>query len=313
LSFVPARSLIVNATGWAWIPIVLFAAGAQTARNAAQRSLTRSAGTLPATLVRFLYGLPFALLAFFIARAIAGIDLPRPTASFLAWLALGAMAQLVATAFLLMAMAQRSFIVAVAYSKTELLQIALYSVVLLHEALSLATVIAIALATVGVLLLSLKPATERASTDSWWSPAAALGLACGASFALSAVGYRGAALQLAEYPAWLVGTYSVAWGQALQTVVLAGYLAVRDFAGLRKVVAQWRVSLLAGFAGAAASCAWLTAFAMRNAADVRTVGLVEVLYGYAVSRRVYGERVSARELIGIALVAAGIVAIGIGR
>ncbi|HVO90280.1 MAG TPA: EamA/RhaT family transporter [Casimicrobiaceae bacterium] len=298
---------------WLWIPIVLFAAAAQTARNAAQRSLIKTAGTLPATLVRFLYGLPFALLAFGTARQIAAVDLPAPSLDFLAWIALGAMSQLVATAFLLMAMAQRSFIVAVAYSKTELLQIALYSIVLLGEALSGATAIAIAMATAGVLLLSLKGAKSKAQADSWWSPAAALGLACGASFALSAVGYRGAALGLSQYPAWLVGTYSVAWAQAMQTVVLAGYLAIRDAEGLRKVIAQWRVSMLAGCTGAIASCAWLTAFAMRNAADVRTVGLVEVIYGYAVSRRMYKEHVTGRELAGIALVAGGIVVIGVAR
>ena len=46
---------------WAWIPIVICAALAQTLRNAAQRTLTADVGTLPATLVRFLYGLPFAV------------------------------------------------------------------------------------------------------------------------------------------------------------------------------------------------------------------------------------------------------------
>jgi len=296
--------------GWSWIPLVLAAAAAQTVRNAAQRNLTSRAGTLPAPFVRFFYGLPFAVAGCAAAVAFTGIPLPSATAAFLAWVAVCAMAQLAATAFLLAAMEQRSFIVAVAYSKTELVQIVAYSIVLLDEAVSMATLAAIALATIGVLLLSIKPGQDRgADVASWISPAAFLGLACGACFALSAVGYRGATLTLGDIPSPLAGTYSVVWGQAMQSVVLGSYLALRDRPGLRQVIIEWRISTLAGAMGALASMGWLTAFALRSAADVRTVGLVEVLYCYAVTRRFFRERVSGRELIGIGLVAAGIVLI----
>ena len=294
--------------GWIWIPIVLAAAGAQTVRNAAQRSLVDSAGTLAATLVRFLYGLPFTLAALPIALAASGVPLPPVTAPFLAWVALGAIAQLAATAFLIGAMETRSFVVAVAYSKTEILQIGVFSVALLAEPLTLAVVAAIALASAGVVLLSVKPGAMRgAGPGSWFSPSAALGLASGACFALSAVGYRGAAVALAHPLPWIAGIYALAWAQALQTVLLGGYLAARDRARLAKVIVEWRVSLLAGAAGALASMGWLTAFAMRSAVDVRIVGLVEVLYSYLVSRRFFAERVSGRETLGIALVVAGIV------
>ena len=295
---------------WSFIPLVLAAAAAQTVRNAAQRNLTARAGTLPATFVRFCYGLPFAVVGYLAVAAFTGGSVPSASAAFVAWVAVGAMAQLAATAFLLAAMEQRSFIVAVAYSKTELVQIVVYSIVLLGERASIASLAAIALATVGVLLLSIKPDNDGgAGAGSWISPAAFLGLACGACFALSAVGYRGATLALGEIPSPLAGTYSVVWGQAMQTVVLGSYLALRDRAGLRQVMIEWRVSTLAGAMGALASMGWLTAFALRSAADVRTVGLVEVLYGYAVTRRFFGERVSGRELTGIVLVAAGILVI----
>jgi drug/metabolite transporter (DMT)-like permease len=297
---------------WSWIPLVLAASGAQTVRNAAQRSLIATAGTLPATLVRFVYGLPFAVAGLALVLALAQRAAPAASPAFVGWVTLGAMAQLVATAFLLAAMAQRSFIVAVAYSKTELLQIVLYSAVLLHEPVGAAALAAIVLATVGVLLLSLQPAASRGqSPRSWISPAAGLGLACGASFALSAVGFRGAALALPGEPAWVAGLYSLVWAQAMQSAVLAAWLALRDRAGMRAVVREWRVSLLAGLMGALASSGWLTAFAMRNAADVRTVGLAEVIYGYVVSRRFFAEHVSARELAGIVLIALGILLVSL--
>jgi drug/metabolite transporter (DMT)-like permease len=297
---------------WSWIPIVLAAAGAQTVRNAAQRSLITSAGTLPATLVRFVYGLPFAIAGLALVLAFHRGPLPSPNAAFLGWVTLGAMAQLVATAFLLAAMAQRSFIVAVAYSKTELLQIVVYSAVLLHEPVGAPVLFAIVLATLGVLLLSIVPAARRGQSRlPWLSPAAGLGLACGASFALSAVGFRAAALALGDLPAWVAGPYAVVWAQAMQSAVLAAWLARRDRRGMGLALGAWRISLLAGFSGALASTGWVIAFALRNAADVRTVGLAEVIYGYVVSRRFFAERVSARELAGIALIAAGILLVSV--
>lgn len=304
----------MSVLSWIWIPIVLAAAGAQTIRNASQRSLVKTAGTLAATFVRFAYGLPFAILGL---AAIAECNpgaVPHPDALFFAWIALGAGAQLAATAFLIMAMEARSFVVAVAYSKTEVLQIGLYSIVLLAEPLSAAAIGAIVLATIGVLLLSVKPESERGSAMStWFSPAALLGLASGACFAMSAVGYRGAMLVLAHPLPWMAGSYSLVWAQFFQTVVLGGYLLLRDRTGLRQVMIQWRVSTLAGFMGALASLGWLTAFAMRSAVDVRIVGLVEVLYSYALSRRFFKEPVSWREVAGIVLVAGGIVLISIAR
>src|SRR5215212_10218321 len=100
----------------AWVPIVLFAALAQTARNAAQRSLVERAGTLGATLARFLYGLPFAaawVLALHAVPATAAA-VPRFHAGYFGWLMLGALGQLGATAALLAAMKQRNFVVGVA-------------------------------------------------------------------------------------------------------------------------------------------------------------------------------------------------------
>jgi len=297
-------------TGWIWIPIVLAAAFAQTLRNASQRSLIKAAGTLPATFVRFGYGLPFTVIALAIVASTTASPLPAASVVFVGWVALGAFSQLAATAFLIMAMQARSFVVSVAYSKTELLQVGLLSVVLLAEPLTAAAVIAIFVSTIGVLLLSIKPGEERgAGIATWFSPSATLGLASGACFAFSAVGYRGAALALGHPLPWVAGIYSLVWAQTMQTVALGLYLYVRDREGLRKVIGEWKVSTLAGLMGALASMGWLTAFAMRSAVDVRIVGLVEVIYSYVLSRQMFREHVTGREIFGMILVAAGIVLI----
>jgi drug/metabolite transporter (DMT)-like permease len=303
-------AVMTEFANWVWLPIVLLAAAAQTVRNAAQRSLTASAGTLPATLVRFVYGLPFAALALLVVSLLAPA-LPSPGPRFLVWVTLGAVGQLAATAFLLQAMEKRSFVVAVAYSKTEIVQIAIFSIVLLGERISIASVAAIAAASVGVVLLSVERGALRAHGAGLRTSSAALwGIASGGAFALAAVGYRGATTAL-DSPAWVAGIYALVWAQSIQTILLGAYLAMRDRAGLMQVVVQWRVSTVAGFMGTLASAGWLTAFALRSAVDVRIAGLVELLYSYALSRKFFRERVTVQDVCGILLVLAGIVVISV--
>lgn len=299
---------------WLWIPLVLAAAAAQTVRNAAQRSLIKSAGVLPATFVRFFYGMPFSVAGFAAIAVVTAHPLPSPSAAFLAWVSLGAIAQVAATSFFIGAMSRRSFVVVVVYSKTEILQIGLYSVLFLGERLSALAVGAIVLATTGVLLLSGKTVAQNHSgAGSWVSSGALLGLAAGAAYALSAVGYRGAMIALQHPEPWVAGTYSVVWAQSIQVALLGGFLAMRNRRGLLQVMIEWRVSLLAGLMGALASMGWLTAYAMRSAVDVRIVGLVEVIYSYVLSRRVFRESVTRAELLGIGLVVVGIVLVSLTR
>jgi drug/metabolite transporter (DMT)-like permease len=302
----------VNYPAWLWIPIVFAAAAAQTVRNAAQKNLTKTAGTLAATSVRFIYGLPFAILALLVCAALTQDLMPRPSAAFFAWTTFGAVGQLAATALLLAGMQQRSFIVAVAYSKTEVLQVALFSALLLGEFVKPSSILAIAIASSGVLLLSIKRGVSgQGLMGGWLSPSALLGLASGAGFAISAVGYRGGALTLGSIAPWYAGAYTLVWAQAIQSVLIGGYLAWRQPEAIKKIIQEWRTSLTAGCAGALASFGWFTAFAMHNAADVRTLALVEVLYGYIVSWKIFKEKVTLQETLGILLLIAGIIVVSV--
>lgn len=295
---------------WAWVPIVLFGALAQTARNAAQRSLVAQAGTLGATLVRFLYGIPFAALAVAVLHALpaTAAAVPQFHTRYFFWLVLGALGQLAATAFMLVAMKQRNFVIGVAYSKTDALQVALFGTLFLRELPGWVTLLAMALATAGVILLSLPP---RTGAREWGGRAALFGLASGAGFAISAVGYRGAALQLPGTSALLIGAWGVLFAQALQTVLLGGWLAVRARQALRALLTAWKVSIVAGGMGALASLCWFTAFALTTAANVRTLGMVEVVFSYLVSRRLLQEKLSRPEQGGLALVGVGLLCLAL--
>ena len=109
--------------------------------------------------------------------------------------------------------------------------------------------------------------------------------------------------------AWLTGAWLVLLAQILQSVLLGGYLALSAPGALAAIAKAWRLSMLAGMMGALASVGWLTAVALRPAGDVRTLGLVEVLFSYLVSRRLFKERMSHNELAGLVLVGAGVLVV----
>ena len=298
---------------WAWIPITIGAALAQTLRNAAQRHLTGDLGALGATLVRFFYGLPFAIVWLLIAWLAIAPEFPLPavTLPFLWWTVVASVSQIAATALLLRCMQERNFALGVAYAKTELIQVALFGLVLLGDRITLATVAAILVATAGVLLVSL-PAGSRSLASvarGWGSRAALLGLGSGAAFGMAAVGYRGAALALDTPSIILAAAYALVWAQALQTVLLGGYLLWRQRRVVVAVLLAWRVSMVAGAMGAIGSACWFTAMALEPVANVRTLGLIELYFSYLVSQRFFRERLTRTELVGFVLLGLGLVGI----
>ena len=301
-------------TEYLWVFVVLFAAAAQTVRNTAQRSLTAQVGTLPATLVRFLYGLPFAAIYLLALYALGDgrQSLPQFSWAYLGWIALGAFFQVAATAALLVAMKERNFAVAVTLSKTEVLQVALFASIFLHELPTPLALLAMVLATVGVLMLSLPPRGQIFTLSAWASKSSIYGLICGACFALATIGFRGGAVELGRLGVtspWLSGAWGVLIAQTMQSIGMGAWIAKTNEEGLRPIFRAWRISLVAGSMGAAASLAWFTAYAMQGAAPVRTLGMVEVVFSYIVSRRVFSEKLSLPEKLGMALMMAGLVLI----
>jgi drug/metabolite transporter (DMT)-like permease len=303
----PVVNLPIDPPAWLWIVCTIAAAAFQTLRNATQRGLTGRIGTVGATHVRFLFGLPFGLL--FLAGVALLVELPALDWSwtFAVWCLGGGLCQILATALMLAAMRERSFVVTTAYLKTEPIQIALFGLVFLGDRLSLPASLAILVATCGVLLMSLPGgAGEPAANKAGQKRAALLGIASGALFALSAVGFRGAILALGDGTFYARATGTLAAGLAMQTLLLSSWLALRNRAVLVEILRAWRPSLLAGAAGALASQMWFLAFALQTAAAVRTLALVEILFAQAVSHRLFAQGTSRREAIGMALMAAGV-------
>src|SRR5215468_4815942 len=285
---------------WLWALFTVIAAASQTVRNATQRELTATLGTAGATHVRFLFGLPFALLFLFAVMAATGQGLPRPPAVYWAWVLDGALAQIAATALMLAAMNDRSFVVVYVYIKTEPVQAALFGLIFLGDSVTLPMVAAIVIATTGVVVMALKPGATLGLR------ATLLGLAAGGMFASSAVGYRGAILSLGLPNYVMAATYTMVIGLIVQVVLLSLYLRLRDPGVVGAISRHWRPSMLAGFLGALASQFWFLAFALATAASVRTLALVEVLFAQAISTLVFKQATTPREALGIVLIVLGV-------
>jgi drug/metabolite transporter (DMT)-like permease len=285
-----------------WAIFTLIAASAQTARNAMQRELTARLGTVGATHVRFLFGFPFALLILLGVTVVTGASIPHTPLTFWPWVIGGALGQIAATALMLAAMGERSFVVAYAYIKTEPVQVALFGLIVLGDHITPLTGAAILIATAGVIAISLKPGAASAGT----LRSTLIGLGAGTMFAVSAISYRGGILALGLPDFVMAATFTASVGIVLQAALLTVYLLLRDPQVLGAIIRAWKPSMFAGFMGAFASEFWFLAFAITTAANVRTLALVEVLFAQGVTHLVFKEPTTRRELVGIVLVVLGV-------
>lgn len=283
-----------------WFAITLVAAFLQNARSLLQKRLTGDLSVNGASYVRFFYAVPFAW--------VYGLWLWQGSpegfnGAFFAYVATGAIAQIVATSCLLASFTNGNFAIGTAYSKSEAAQAALVGLILLGDSVDAWVLVGIAVSLVGVLLLSGNVGFRdllRPNKAMW------LGIAAGTGFAISAVGFRGASLALEGGSYLQRAGLTVMVSVTLQMLLMGGFLAVREPRQIGKVIRAWRVAIWVGAIGMVASVGWFTAMTLKNAAVVRAVGQVELLFTVASSIWLLGERVTRREVIGMTLVVAGI-------
>ncbi|MBB3889429.1 drug/metabolite transporter (DMT)-like permease [Phenylobacterium haematophilum] len=290
-----------------WIVLTAAAAPLQVARNALQRGLVGDAGPWGATLVRFLFGLPFALIIFaVVAMATPDAD-PRFSWRFAAAVSAGAAGQVAATAALLVAMRRSGFAVATFMQQSSLPLAALMGV-LVGDHLSAPAWIGVAATTAGLAVLS----WPKAGAEKGAAQGALFGLASGLAFGVTLNAYRQAGVALDSAHPLFAATASVCVAQTLQSLGLLIFLGTTRPQALRAVFASWRQSLGAGFFGAAASACWFAALAMAPAGAVRAVGVIEAPIAAAAGRRLFKEMLSARQMLGGGATAIGVVMTALG-
>ena len=291
-----------------WILLTTAAAPLQVARNALQRGLIGDAGPWGATLVRFLFGLPFSLALFLVVAILTPRAAPDPNLRFLVAVAAGAVAQVCATAALLMAMRSSGFAVATFMQQSSLPLGALLGYFAFGDRMSSVQWLGLAATTVALLSLS----WPSRSQETGKLAGSLYGLASGAAFAVALNGYRQAGLALEPAHPIYSATAALCLAQALQSLVMILILAAIRPGALRAVGASWKASLAAGFFGTAASACWFSALALAPAGQVRAVGVVEGPIAAAAGRRLFRERLDLRQWAGGLLAAIGVVTTALG-
>ena len=291
-----------------WILLTAAAAPLQVARNALQRGLVGDAGPWGATLVRFLFGLPFSLAIFGVVALMTPQAGPHPGARFAIAVTAGALAQVGATAALLMAMRASGFAVATFMQQSSLPLGALLGFFAFGDRLMAMQWMGVAITSLALLTLSWPPRGQATGVRA----GSFYGLASGIAFAVALNGYRQAGLSLEPAHPIYSAIATLCLAQTLQSAVMVALLAAIRPGALRAVGASWRVSLAAGFFGTAASACWFSALALAPAGQVRAVGVIEGPIAAAAGRRLFKERLSLRQWAGGTLAAAGVVMTALG-
>ncbi len=289
-----------------WIPITLLAASFQTARTAMQQRLRALLSVSGAGFVRYVYGAPLSLGAVAIAIAL-GVRFPHVPARFWPIIAGAGVAQILGTIFLIRAFDARDYAIGTVYSKTEVVQVAVFSLVFLGEALHPLGWLAVAICMTGIVILASKG--RRITLTTLRDPAGLYGLAAGGLFGLAAVGIRASSKALSDSPIVMRAIVTLAAMNTIQTVVHGSYLAAREREQLVLAIRHWRSSSIVGVLSVCGSACWAIAFTLQNAARVRTFGQVELLFTFVVARVWLHERHSRHEIAASGLVLTGVIGV----
>ncbi|GMQ77384.1 MAG: DMT family transporter [Gammaproteobacteria bacterium] len=296
-------------TSWIWIPITLFAVVMQTVRTAGQKHLTVHLDPIAVTLVRFLFGLPFAAIYLVSVALRSDAGFPPLNSTFVGYTVLGGVAQIVATVLLVKLFSLRNFAVGTTYARTEAFLTAFIGALFFGEWISFQGWIAIVVSVAGVVVLTI----ARSHVDSasilgrLWNRAAAIGLGSGLGFALASLSIRKASLSFGIDDFLLTAGMTLVVMIILQTLIVIAYVAVKSPAQFAIIARQWRVSLFVGVTSALGSIGWFTAMTVERAAYVKALGQVEFLFALLISTLFFRERTTEVEILGMALVATGVV------
>jgi len=293
-----------------WIPITIAAAFFQNLRFMLQKSLSGDLGTLGVTFARFVYAAPLAW-AVVGALWLGGMAMPGLTAGFFVFAGIGGLAQILATLLLVALFSLRNFAVGVTFSKTETVMTAILSGLILSEPVGAGAWTAILVTVAGLILMAGVPAPGRL-LGGLFSRASAMGIASGVIFAMASIGYRGGSLALEGGHFAMRAAFTLAVVTSFQTLVMGVWLAWRRPGRIGAVLGAWRGAGLVGLTGMLGSLGWFMAFTLQNAAYVKVLGQVELVFTVLASVFFFRERLRPSEACGIVLIVSGIVLLVLG-
>lgn len=297
-----------------WIPLTIAAAFLQNIRSALQKHLKGRLSTLGAAYVRFIYALPVSFVFLIVVYFYRGQISPEITPTFLLYSLLGGLCQIAFTVFLLWLFSFHNFAVGTTFSKLETIMVAIFGLLLLGDKLTTIVIFAIAMSTVGLIILSAAQSklTLGGLLSGLWQKPTLIGLICAAFLGASVVFFRAASLSLGLDDFLLSASFTLLIVLVLQTLIMGTGMWFRDRKELAKVFIHWRPAAAVGISGGLTSIGWFTAFTLQNATYVRALGQIELLFTFVATVFFFREKMLRGELVGICLITASIILILLG-
>ena len=292
-----------------WIGVSLAAAVFQTLRFMLQKVMAQQTlSAAGATFARFLYSAPFVVVFISVYLNQTAQPWPQTSVPFWAFAATGGLAQVLATICVVLVFKSRNFAVGITFKKTEVILAVVAGILVLGDNVSWQGFGAIVLGLVGVLLLSSSSDQGAWNWRHMFNHAAGLGVMSGAFFAVSAVSYRGASLQLDMGDHWARAGVTLAAVTSMQLIGMAVWLYFRERG---EISAVWQARRVAGWIGImsmAGSFCWFTAFTLQNAAYVKAVGQIELILSLMVTVFFFKEKITVREWVGVGVLGMSVLA-----
>ncbi|MCG3729842.1 DMT family transporter [Vibrio cincinnatiensis] len=280
-----------------WIFLTLFAAFMQSWRNALQSQLSEEIKTAGVTLARFLWAGPLAIIYLLSLYAIAPVEAPTFSLTFLSLVSSAAIMQILATALMVKLFKYNNYAVGAGLAKSEALVAAILGMLFFGTHLSLLGWLGVFLGGIGVFLMSTRGNLRQLSLTT-----VILGLSSGSAFALTSLWVREASLSLG-----LPFPYSAAWVLlfviSIQTLLLIGYLALTDNATLIQLFRKPKITLLTSTSSCMGSIGWFSAMSLQAVPYVKTLGQVEIFFTLLISIFWLKQKIRIKDGVGLVLVA----------
>lgn len=289
-----------------WIIFTISGAFFQNLRSSLQKKLNKDLSTVASTYVRFAFALPFAILIFFLNFGnFEIISKILKQTDFIYLTTIASIFQIIFTFTLLYLFNFSNFVVGTSLSKTEVVQVAIFEYFLLKDKLNVFGIFGIIIATIGVIIISIKDL--KLFFSNFFSKTTFIGLLTGLFLGLSVVFFRAAALSLEDFSSnFDKAIITLFFGLIIQTFLISVYLLVYERSEFRKFRNNKLESCLAGLTGFLATLSWFFAFTFIQASFVRALGQVEIFFSFVSSKYFFKEKVTKMEIIGIIIFVFGV-------
>lgn len=285
-----------------WFLFSIFAGFLQSVRTGLQKNLTSSFSPLMITWARFLFGLPLAA-AYLLALKIYGFAIPGLSFTFVFYIFLASIFQIIGSIMLTGLLRERNFAVGIAYSKTEAILAAIFAYILFQEKIEVIDFFAILLGFAGVVILSLMgKSNEGFGLKNLVSRTSIIGLTLGIFHALTAIFVREASLVLDG------GDYLIKAGLTLfstmfmQSIIMSVYLGYKRDMNVELVKNNIKKLVSVGAVGVITSICWYSAYALEQASYVNAVGQCELVFSIIATHLIFKEKIKIIEAAGIVLI-----------